>query len=111
MKAQYRIKKSDEFLATMKRGKLYKNCAYVIYLKPNTFSNVRIGISTSKKLGNAVIRNRIRRQVRAMIHNLINYECQKDIVIIVKKDYLDSDFQTNKTLLENLLSKEEGILK
>ena len=111
MKAQYRIKKSDEFLATMKRGKIYKNCAYIIYLKPNTFSYVRIGISTSKKLGNAVTRNKIRRQIRAMIHDLINYECNKDIVIIVKKDYLNSDYKTNKTLLEEILNKEEGILK
>lgn len=111
MKAQYRIKKSDEFLATIKRGKLYKNCAYIIYLKPNTFSYIRIGISTSKKLGNAVTRNKIRRQIRSMIHELVNYEANKDIVIIVKKDYLNSDYQTNKTLLGNLLNKEEGILK
>lgn len=111
MKAQYRIKKSDEFLATIKRGKLYKNCAYIIYLKPNTFSYIRIGISTSKKLGNAVTRNKIRRQIRSMIHELVNYEANKDIVIIVKKDYLNSDYQANKTLLGNLLNKEEGILK
>lgn len=111
MKAQYRIKKSDEFLTTIKRGKLYKNCAYIIYLKPNTFSYIRIGISTSKKLGNAVTRNKIRRQIRSMIHDLVNYEANKDIVIIVKKDYLNSDYQANKTLLGNLLNKEEGILK
>ena len=46
-----------------------------------------------------------------MIHDLINYECNKDIVIIVKKDYLNSDYKTNKTLLEEILNKEEGILK
>lgn len=111
IKAVYRIKKSEDFASAIKLGKNYKNPAFIIHCCSNKLSHARIGISASTKLGNAVIRNRIKRQVRMMCKELINLAIQKDIVIIVKRNYLQNDFALNELLLSILLSNEEGILK
>ena len=106
MKVINRIKDSDEFVLTVKKGKTLKAPAYVVhYLKTNR-NICRIGLSVSKKLGNAVTRNRAKRQIRAMCDSLINYADHTfDIVIIAKTEFLNQDFQSNKQTLKSLLSE------
>lgn len=106
MKVINRIKDSDEFVFTVKKGKTLKAPAYVVhYLKTNR-NICRIGLSVSKKIGNAVTRNRVKRQIRAMCDSLINYADHTfDIVIIAKTEFLNQDFQSNKQTLKSLLSE------
>lgn len=106
MKVVNRIKDSDEFVLTVKKGKTLKAPAYVVhYLKTNR-NICRIGLSVSKKIGNAVTRNRVKRQIRAMCDSLINYADHTfDIVIIAKTEFLNQDFQSNKQTLKSLLSE------
>lgn len=111
IQAEFRIKKSEDFASAIKLGNVYKNPAFTIHCATNTLQHVRIGISASTKLGNAVVRNRIRRQVRVMCKELINFDSNKDVVIIVKKEFLTNDFILNELLLNKLLGKEEGLLK
>lgn len=109
MKVINRIKKSDDFLVTIRKGHAYRNNSFVVHIIQNHSHNTRVGISVSSKLGNAVVRNRIKRQVRAMCNLLINYEAQNlDIVIVVKKGFLEENFYNNKDLLKSLLISEIG---
>ena len=109
MKVINRIKKSDDFLLTIKKGKTYRSDAYTIHISNNPYSYTRVGISVSSKLGNAVVRNRIKRQVRAMCDSIIEYTKQSvDIVIVVRKPFLDGVFNDNKSRLSDLLSAQVG---
>ena len=109
MKVLNRIKKSDEFLLTIKKGKAYRSDAYTIHISNNQLSYTRVGISVSSKLGNAVTRNRIKRQVRSMCDSILNYDNQSlDIVIIVRKPFLDGVFSDNKSQLSDLLTSQVG---
>lgn len=109
MKVINRIKKSDDFLLTIKKGKAYRSDAYTIHIAHNSYSYTRVGISASSKLGNAVVRNRIKRQVRSMCDSLIDYTKQSlDIVIVVRKPFLDGAFNDNKSQLSDLLSAQVG---
>ena len=66
----------------------------------------RIGITLSKKIGNAVVRNKLKRQVRMMCQDLIDFEtCKYDAVIIVRFGYKENDYLTNKNSLEKLFNK------
>ena len=77
-----------------------------MYYTNKKVDNSRVGISVSKKMGNAVIRNKIKRQVREMARDLIDFNnCDKDLIIIVKKGYIDKSFKENKKDLEILLKK------
>lgn len=56
---------NTDFRRAYKRGKVYTNPALVSYVTKNRAGICRIGITTSKKIGNAVERNRSRRVIRA----------------------------------------------
>ena len=52
------------------RGTSYANPALVTYFMKNRAGICRIGITTSKKIGNAVERNKSRRLIRAAFQNV-----------------------------------------
>ncbi|MDD6302908.1 MAG: ribonuclease P protein component [Bacillales bacterium] len=105
MKIKYRVKKHEDFQKVIQAKKSIANNCFVIYYKQNEMGHARVGISTSKKLGNAVVRSRIRRQVRVIAKNEINFENEYDYCIIVRKKYLNNDFQSNKKEFSNLIKK------
>ena len=105
MKVINRIKASDDFALTIKKGKAQRDQSYVIHYRTNELDYARVGISVSSKLGNAVARNHIKRQVRSMCDELIDYNNQKlDIVIVVKQGFLSRSFDDNKMSLKKLLN-------
>ena len=105
MKVKYRVKTHQDFQKVIHDNKKVSNQVFVLYYKKNEFDYARVGISASKKLGNAVVRSRIRRQVRVLAKELFDFEKNKDYVIIVRKKYLDNTYQQNYEELKILISK------
>ncbi len=104
MKIVNRIKKTQDFALTIKKGRASRNPSFVVHIMQNNLNYTRVGISVSTKLGHAVVRNRIKRQIRAICGEIIDFDQQSlDIVIIAKQHFLDVDYQTNKQLLNELL--------
>ncbi|HEX3025978.1 MAG TPA: ribonuclease P protein component [Clostridia bacterium] len=58
------IKENKDFRRIYNRGKSYVSPVLVTYVLKNRNNTVRIGITTSKKTGNAVKRSRARRVIR-----------------------------------------------
>lgn len=58
------LKHNEDFRACYRQGRSYANKYLVIYVKENDQNYNRIGISTSKKVGNSVVRHTIARLVR-----------------------------------------------
>ncbi|MCK5387773.1 MAG: ribonuclease P protein component [Candidatus Izimaplasma sp.] len=68
MKKEYRVKKSSEIEMIVKHKQSRANKYFVVYKKENHVNNhFRFAVSVSKKYGNAVERNKIKRQVREII--------------------------------------------
>lgn len=106
MKKYQRIRKNEEFQKLISLKHSLANRAFVVYYAPRNKDNARAGISVSKKMGNAVVRNKIKRQIRMIIHELVDfntYPC--DLIVIVRKNFLDNSYDVNKKLLEKLLKK------
>ena len=104
MKKTYRVRKNEEFAALISKHNSRASQGYVIYFDIRKEENARVGISVSKKLGNAVMRNKIKRQVREMISQVINLdEAIYDYIIIIRRPYLDRPFSDNKKDLEKTL--------
>ena len=71
MKKEYRVKKSSEIEMIVKYRQSRANKHFVIYKKENhDNTHFRFAVSVSKKYGNAVERNKIKRQVREIISKL-----------------------------------------
>jgi ribonuclease P protein component len=62
-----RLRKNSEFVSVMKKGKRLSVDGLSLFYAENGAEDFRVGISVSKKLANAVVRNRLRRQVRACV--------------------------------------------
>ncbi|MGM9941205.1 MAG: ribonuclease P protein component [Bulleidia sp.] len=106
MKKKNRIRKAEEFQKIIHKGKKFVCHQYVMYVMPKAEEEARIGISLSKKIGNAVERNKIKRQVRMMCQDLIPFDiCSYDFVIIIRFGYVNSTYDRNKNSLEKLCIK------
>ncbi len=104
MKVINRVKKSDDFALTINKGFSYRLPSYIVHVRKTDNNYTRIGISASKKLGCAVVRNRVKRQVRAICDEVIDYSQRSiDVVIIVKTRFLSNTFDDNKSQLCDLM--------
>ncbi len=70
MKEKTKINKNREYRKVYNHGKSMASSVIVTYCLKNKLSVVRLGITTSKKIGNAVKRNRARRVIRAAFFEL-----------------------------------------
>ncbi len=64
------LNQNTDFKRLYKRGASYANPALVLYVMKNRAGICRIGITSSKKIGNAVARNKSRRLIRAAFHDV-----------------------------------------
>lgn len=105
MKVINRIKANEDFALTIKNGRSLKSQSFTIHYFKTNNNRIRVGISVSKKLGRAVLRNRIKRQIRAMCDSILDYKSNSfDIVVIAKNGFLDKEFQENKQILQEMIS-------
>ena len=86
------------------------NGLLVLYARRNHTGTNRVGITVSKKLGKAHIRNRIRRRVREVYRlNEAAFRPGWDIVVVVRSKAIDASFaQLTESCLA--LAKRAGIL-
>lgn len=100
------IKRKDEINEVIKNRKQVKNKYYYIYYKDNNYNKYRFCICVSKKLGNAVNRNKIKRQVKDIIDksNLV-FKRNVDYVIIISKEINNIEFNERREYLIELISK------
>lgn len=105
MKKEFRVKKNKEFQEAFKKGKSFANRQFVVYaLKKPGQENFRIGLSVSKKIGNAVVRNQIKRYIRQTFHELQDrVHTGNDYIIIARKPTADMGMHEVKTSLEHVL--------
>ena len=86
------------------------NSCLVLYARQNRTSTNRVGITVSKKLGCAVVRNRIRRRLREVYRlNEHRFTPGWDIVVVARSRCIDASFEK---LTQSYLSLAEkaGIL-
>lgn len=105
MNKKLRIRKSSEFLDIMNEKKFYVCPSFTLYVKARKEDHARIGLSVSKKLGKAHVRNKIKRQVRMMCQEIYDFQEDFDSVILVRPRYLKENYRNNKKLLETLHKK------
>ncbi|MFC4321690.1 ribonuclease P protein component [Litchfieldia salsa] len=107
MKKDYRIKKNKEFQDVFQHGKSTANRQFVVYvLDKQDVEHFRIGLSVSKKIGNAVVRNRVKRLIRQFfLEHKEAVDQKKDYVIIARKPVAEMNYQEVKGSLQHVLKR------
>ncbi len=102
------MQKRSDFLAA-NRGKRYATSGFVLLIfdRRDDDSAKRLGITITKKVGNAVIRNRMRRRFRALAMELLPTlgKAGADHVLIGRDGGIERDFATLRAEMTKALRK------
>ena len=104
MKKKNIVKEKKDFDRALKLKKQFTSKYAFLYTNDTNY-NYRFGICVSKKIGNAVVRNKIKRQVKDIIDKSKLQFKNKDYIIILKKSVIDTEYLELKEDLINLLKK------
>ncbi len=98
------VKEKKDFDKAFKiRNQKYSKYAY-IYINDNKLKIHRFGICVSKKIGNAVTRNKLKRRVKDIIDKSQLQFLNKDYIIVLRKSIIDSSYEELKNDLISVLS-------
>lgn len=103
MEKKYYLTKDGDFKKVYRKRKTFGNRNFTLYVKKNGLTYPRMGFSINKKVGKAVVRNKIKRRLRALygeISSLITPGY--DYVVVVKNNVADLDYKTMKSAFYHL---------
>ena len=106
MKKYEIVRKKDYFNAIIQNNKQYKTKYFVAYIMKKESSSPKFGIAVGKKIGNAVVRNKLKRQYRVIIDkNKFMFPKYNDYIIMIKKASLIASFNEMNKSMQNLLNE------
>ncbi|WP_047153323.1 ribonuclease P protein component [Aneurinibacillus tyrosinisolvens] len=102
-----RLRKNEEFQVVFKRGTSVANRQFVIYfLKKEEQESFRIGVSVSKKMGNAVTRNRLRRMIKEAVRlRADEVRTNVDFIVICRLPAVELEFDQLRDSLYHCMRK------
>ncbi len=105
------LKRNNDFRRLYSRGRFFLSPVLVTYVMKNRRDEVRIGITSSKKIGKAVVRNRSRRVIREAYRELSSQvKPGYDIVFVARgKTPFVKSTEILRVMKKEL--KEAGVLK
>lgn len=109
------MKSEKDFQRVFQEGNSKANRQFVIYKLPKEKQqHFRVGISVGKKIGNAVIRNQVKRRIRHALMELDKeYSIKKelDFIIIARNPVRNMNFKEIKNSLSHVLSLSKILKK
>lgn len=105
MKVKNRVKKYTEFEKVIHEGRSERSHTLTLYYLKNELGYARVGISVPTKSGNAVVRNKIRRQIRAILAKEMDVNQGFDYIFIARRSYDINNFNQSTSDIVTLLKK------
>ncbi len=104
MRREQRLRRPRDFALVRREGRSWPGRLLVLATRPNGLDLNRFGFSVSKRVGNAVTRNRVKRRLReaARLSNIIP---GWDILLIARVGAGDSDYRELERSMTNLFKR------
>lgn len=85
------VKENRDYNRIIEKNKPFRYKDYIIYIDKRKSSIYKFGFSVGKKIGNAVVRNKVKRQIKEIVSQN-DYKNDFDCIIIVGKGILNRSF-------------------
>jgi len=106
MKRLYRLRKNTDIQRTRRKGQSKTTRILVLVALPNHQNRSRFGFAVSKRIGNAVKRNKIKRQLREAARlRQTQIRSGYDLLFIARVPINRSDYQQIEQAVDELLSR------
>ena len=111
MKFTEPLKKNSDFQTVYKTGRSKGNTYFVMYVLKNGSNINKLGISVSKKVGNSVVRHRVKRLIRESyrLHEDM-FNSGLNIVIVARNSSKDIDFKTVESAVMHLMKLHKAVI-
>jgi ribonuclease P protein component len=104
-----RLTDSPEFERVYRQGTAYRGRLFSVHAFPNEFGTPRLGLSVSRKVGNAVTRNAVRRRLREVFHSCISGTFENlDLVVSARPAAAEATFEELREEFGKSLGKVGG---
>lgn len=112
MKRCYSLKRNKNFRYVYRRGKSVSSRMLVMIYNKSKTGMVKVGFSVSKKIGNSVQRNRIKRRLREAFRPLIpEITPGYDIIFIAREAVTEAEFASIGRSMYGMLRKASLLKK
>ena len=102
------LKKSQAFKDVYNHRRSVANRLLVLYIKENELGQNRLGVSVSKKVGSAVVRNRVKRLIKENFRQMpVADSVGYDLVVVARAPAAEADFYEIGESLANLLARQK----
>jgi ribonuclease P protein component len=100
-----RLRRRDEFQATYRRGRSWAHPLLALHVLPRR-EGMRVGVTVSKKVGGAVVRNRVRRRLRQAIRlRLPQWRSGFDLVVVARTAAAEASFDALGSVIDELAKR------
>ena len=105
MKKENIVKEKKDFNNAFNNNVQYKSNYSYVYINDNMINKYRFGICISKKIGNAVKRNKLKRRIKDIIDKSSLQFLHKDYIIVLKVSAKQATYFDLKNDILNILTK------
>jgi ribonuclease P protein component len=106
MRREQRLRKSSDFAASRRDGRSWANRFLVIVVRPNDLDRTRFGFVVGKRVGIAVVRNKVKRRLKEAARTS-GADVGWDVVFIARKDASTADYHQLQKSMHGLMRRAD----